>query len=91
MQNRFRAGVPLGFETPLFGHLLFVDRKTPGANQYPRSSGIGFTLPRHSMQSRTADVEQVADLRAGEVTVFGRLLHVPQFQKLCAELFQTVM
>ena len=35
-QNRFRAGVPFGFATPVFGHLLFVGSKTPGANQFER-------------------------------------------------------
>ena len=34
-------------------------------------------------------MEQVADLRAGEVTVFGRLLHAAQFRNLGAKLLQT--
>ena len=36
-------------------------------------------------------MEQVADLRAGEVTVFGRLLHAAQFRNLGAKLLQTIV
>ena len=56
-----------------------------------RFQASDLSLPRHSMQSRITDVEQVADLRAGEVAMLGRLLHAAQFRNLGAKLLQTIV